>query len=229
MARVVIVVGNAMSFMAIAKRAVNYAKKSGLRRAIIPSCYLPPLELIEVMANCFSRERDEPLLLAYVGHGCFDGWGYTEGEKVSYQSIAILLRIRRGPVMVVNDTCYSGAVQLALNETLGPGNCGLISSCGPDEETYSGCLMRVLSSWARKEVYVPNSSRRRSETQEVIVPAIPTCSLADSSSNLSSHLVSGDLVEVIGSLPEVRTEPIEPCLDRRWGARFDHFFFPNEH
>lgn len=52
---------------------------------------------------------DEPLLLAYSGHGNGNGWQISPGKLVEYEFLGMLLAGYPGKVLFLNACCFAGA------------------------------------------------------------------------------------------------------------------------
>lgn len=157
MSHAVIVVGNEPRFMRDARAFARYLREQArcARVSVIRGANLFPAELDGALDGALRAvPRDEPLLLAYFGHGHRDGWGYAleHQEKYflfPYEALAAKLGDRRGPLVVLNDCCHAESIVPRL-EGVGvtPDRCLVISACAADEVIGPGTGEEVVKAWS---------------------------------------------------------------------------------
>lgn len=109
------------------------------------------------------RAARDPFLLAYTGHGWHDGWYYGKEDYrtwlvLSYDWLVKPLAERKGPTLVINDTCHAGSLiervqaPKKLHETC------VIAATTPKGNAVGDMLSDIIKSWRRRKAYVP---RRR--------------------------------------------------------------------
>lgn len=106
--------------------------------------------------NCLKRitsqntkNRYLPLLIAYCGHGGKDGWWFNENTLLPYLFLVQALLRYRGPILILNDCCYSWSLVEELERfRANPEMFGVISAACKDE-MFSGInvISRARDYW----------------------------------------------------------------------------------
>jgi hypothetical protein len=146
-----------------AREIVRYLRvESGLRYvADVHGWDLTPEELASVITFHAIRAACQPLLIVYNGHGGTDGWYYAKwhGRKwlsFDYSLLASILKKRRGPTLVINDTCRASSLASLLDWGIcSPKPVGLISATSPKGVAYGSLSPDVLEKWRLRKSYDP--------------------------------------------------------------------------
>ncbi len=93
-------------------------------------------------------KHDQPLMLAYSGHGSIFGWE----NSVSYVSLARIFGAHRGDVIVLNDTCHGFKFRHYLKFIRSKKNTSLIVRWDGDGVMYGGTFNDPLTYWPQSTI-----------------------------------------------------------------------------
>lgn len=182
---------------------------------------------------------DEPLLLAYYGHGSELGWAInSKGGVFTYDMLIEMIKNCQSPILIVNDCCFSSALEVKLKEAnVSPDTIGIISACGPGEFSYGGLLQDACLHWYVKAVFL-------SKAEDGIVwriddlgpPREEVTNRIQHYFSIFLHHISHRRFPIVplriivhfprGSAGTEDTKGPE-IIPRRWGAKLDECFFPS--
>lgn len=253
--RAVIVVGSPLllifrifergTYTAAASTIASYLKKE--TRAtdirIIEKERLSKDEFANALRSSICDETEAPLLLVYVGHGVDEGWGIDKKTLLGYESIAELLRYRRGPSLLVNMSCHAfSAAQVFEVKRVPEDRIGIIALCGADREALLDEIPSFVdnlidTSWRHresfpKELWIPNPIGGRAITGIALRKREDKRAFIAHHLTRIAHFFAPEYIITRRKISLVfqrkfRTVP-EILAGIVWGANLDHYFFPTD-
>lgn len=161
MARAVIVAGNSKRFLDQAKQLRSFLKDSGVEALpIIRSAYETPNKVTSVIVQETRRRfrKENPLLVAYLGHGNKHGWALNDDNSLEYSGLVKVLAQSKCPVLVINDCCHAGALIDELTAAkVDDAKVGAIASISADQACYPGLTDEILNAWEKNVEYQPHT------------------------------------------------------------------------
>lgn len=232
--KALIIVGSERRFFLSADAMRKFLKERALFEEIgfLLTAYWTPRQLLGELDRFLEKVRPgEMSLIAYAGHGGDGYWGLSPGCDVYYEDVAARLNALPGPCLFVNDCCLGGSALPWVRrceraeERIGfIGAYGYEDFPGGERLTYpyeiphtlgmGGLVREVLRLWDKSK-YFPD-----------------TMVIEQSISVVNSFIAEG--VTIGEDTFIVLDDADSGCYDfeiywtykTRWGARFDHHFFP---
>lgn len=122
---------------------------------LIRGAYLDKREFKAVLGPLLSMETDDPLLLAYHGHGGKDGWWFNDENVFNYwQDLGRRLKESPRRVLIINDCCHSRSFLKAFpRDSVLMERIGVVPSVTEDKQSSAGLVPRIIEAWRRREDY----------------------------------------------------------------------------
>lgn len=107
-----------------------------------------PFVLFALYRAIRNTPKDIPFLFVFKGHGDHHGW---EGN-LYYRQVSYLLGLVRGPLLVVNDTCYGFSMLEYLKKKRREDNTGFIAPWDSEGLSYGGATEDMLHYWSKGKI-----------------------------------------------------------------------------
>ncbi|WKZ28744.1 MAG: hypothetical protein QY323_04390 [Patescibacteria group bacterium] len=160
-----VIMGHHSCFSAPGRSLIDFLKRVCRIRYVVGilAAHRDADDLRSVIAIHATRAERQPFLLAYIGHGWDDGWYYGKVNKkvwhtLGYDGLERILKERRGPTLVLNDTCRSGSLVERVRAWKEPHEASVIAATSPKGTAMGEMTVDLIKSWREHKTYEP---RRR--------------------------------------------------------------------
>ena len=248
MTHAIIIVGNERRFMGAARPFAAYLRTKARcgRVTVITGAYKTPDELDAAVRSALGRASDdEPVLVAYFGHGVDGAWSFAlehqeKPLRLPYEKLAETLSRHDGPLVVLNDCCHAASLVPHLEKAgVRPDRCLLISACGAKEITIPGTAKEVETQWIEGKVFEPVVEREQICKIDM-TPYEPPMHVRAGRAWKNARIRLGNMFRpkrvrrptyiFVNSPPNGWAKHEESVTVRafglRWGATLDYLFFP---